>query len=535
MPNKSTIYTRSALFVDFDNIFLQLSNEDKEIANQFATNPDRWLLWLMDHLPTFHHDDETSRRILVRKCYLNPQSFSNYRPYFIKSAYEVVDCPPLTSRGKTTTDIHMVVDILDIMDHETNFEEFIILSGDSDFTPVLLKLRKNNRRTIVLAFGYVSPAYKAASDFLIDQESFIKYGIGIENGYEQIIEPLTDKGLSNNQAELLMKMAERLYEAADVPYGIEASELPSIYLEFDEFKNSQRWLGFNSLKRLTDEIVSQRDDLLILDEDPWRIVTKRLIPSGLNSVQESIKQWNVKGDVSINEVKKEISKLIISIVKESESAVPMALIAISVKEDFNEYIQGTGWLGYDSFKNLLSSLELGDLKVSNEVPGYVFDPQKHKNPSQLDFKPLFSRDDEFNNKYPDLAPLARKIHQLTETPYLLPDHYALLLKEIARAINEQGYQWTRTSKTVRDRCVERGAPIARSHVNFVLTGIFYTGHRFGKDGPESPELLGDMLVTNIYNLCARAQINLTNNEKSNINTWITGGLENVLSQNGNTG
>ena len=58
---------------------------------------------------------EARRRILIRRCYLNPQSFSNFRPYFIRSAFEVVDCPPLTARGKTSTDIHLVMDVLDTL------------------------------------------------------------------------------------------------------------------------------------------------------------------------------------------------------------------------------------------------------------------------------------------------------------------------------------------------------------------------------------------------------------------------------------
>jgi uncharacterized LabA/DUF88 family protein len=53
----------------------------------------------------------------------------------------VVDCPPLTQRGKTSADVYMVMDVLDALEHKTEFDEFIILSSDADFTPVLLRLR----------------------------------------------------------------------------------------------------------------------------------------------------------------------------------------------------------------------------------------------------------------------------------------------------------------------------------------------------------------------------------------------------------
>ena len=42
---------RSALFVDFDNIYLSFANQDQQLAHQFATTPDRWLAWLEQKMP----------------------------------------------------------------------------------------------------------------------------------------------------------------------------------------------------------------------------------------------------------------------------------------------------------------------------------------------------------------------------------------------------------------------------------------------------------------------------------------------------
>src|SRR3954468_8948198 len=63
MPDShpSPTHLRSALFVDFDNIYLGLQREDPVAAEQFATDPGRWLLWLQDKLP--HHDAEGRRRM----------------------------------------------------------------------------------------------------------------------------------------------------------------------------------------------------------------------------------------------------------------------------------------------------------------------------------------------------------------------------------------------------------------------------------------------------------------------------------------
>ena len=108
-------HVRSALFVDFDNIYLGLQNEDPRAAEQFATHPGALArAGCKRSCPTTSTD--AARKILFRRCYLNPSQFGRFRPYFIRSAFEVVDCPPLTSGGKTSADIHMVMDILDTLE-----------------------------------------------------------------------------------------------------------------------------------------------------------------------------------------------------------------------------------------------------------------------------------------------------------------------------------------------------------------------------------------------------------------------------------
>ncbi|MEY4413550.1 MAG: hypothetical protein RIQ53_843 [Pseudomonadota bacterium] len=171
---------RSALFVDFDNVYSQLRQLSPAAAERFARAPVDWVHWLADALPP--HDDTQPagrRRLLVRRCYLNPNWYQKYRHAFLRAGFEVVDCPPVTSQGKTSTDIHMVLDIVDLLQHETHFDEFIVVSADADFTPVLLKLRRHDRRTAVLAVGYPSATYKASADLLIDERQFIDQALGL--------------------------------------------------------------------------------------------------------------------------------------------------------------------------------------------------------------------------------------------------------------------------------------------------------------------------------------------------------------------
>ncbi len=498
----------AALFVDFDNIFISLEQQSKHIANQFAANPDRWLDWLEHSM-----QKEARRRILIRRCYLNPQSFSNFRPYFIRSAFEVVDCPPLTARGKTSTDIHLVMDVLDTLNHPTHYQEFIILSGDSDFTPVLLRLRMHNRRTSVLSGGfYVSPAYKASCDYLISQDEFIRDGLGISDEDDEPVQQqktITPK----TSAALLTRMAKRLYEAAVLPQGSEASERPKISSEFSEYTKSDQWLGYKSLRKLT-EAIAEKSDLVLQGDDPWRVSRAPAdVPAGHQGEKEAIAEW------------------IRTVVAESPTPLTMGSLAGGVIQRFGTGIRNSDWLGAETFKNLLTQLDLGNLQLATNIPGYVFDPDRHTPPGleqpadeQTEVvDSLTTPVGEFSLKHPDLAPLAWKVNQLTETPYLMPEHYAIVLSEIAREIEENNsYQWSRTSKTVRDRCVEKGVAVSRGQVNFILTSLYYSGYPLGKELPVNMVNLTRKLMENTITLCKNAQFQLSDGEIELIHRWMKG-------------
>lgn len=167
----------SALYVDFDNIYTRFLEADPEAARAFGTAPYRWVRWIENHALRILYGDGVRRRILKRMCYLNPQRYQEFRYHFIRSAFQVVDCPPLTTRGKTSTDIHLVMDCMDDLSHPTHFDEFIILSGDADFTPLLIRLQEHARRTLILSVGYSSPAYTSAASWRIREDWFLQQAL----------------------------------------------------------------------------------------------------------------------------------------------------------------------------------------------------------------------------------------------------------------------------------------------------------------------------------------------------------------------
>ncbi|WP_196795380.1 NYN domain-containing protein [Sphingopyxis sp. MC1] len=171
--------TKSALLVDFDNIFSALWSLDHRIAIKFASEPADWLQILANSNLT-----EGTRRWLFARCYLNPAGFvsnlgggaerlyfSKFRPGFVRAGFEVVDCPAVSRGGKNAADIRIVIDALDLLCHRTRFDEFVIASGDSDFTPLLHRLRAEDRHVAVLSPGYLAAAYAAVATRIIGFEA----------------------------------------------------------------------------------------------------------------------------------------------------------------------------------------------------------------------------------------------------------------------------------------------------------------------------------------------------------------------------
>lgn len=169
--------TRSALFVDFDNIYSGLRVLDPQAAEAFATDPSRWVGWLA------RRGDSTaapSRRFLLQVCYLNPSVYSRYRVFFLRAGFRVVDCPSLTAQGKSSADISLALDVLDALAHPTRFDEFVLATADADFTPLLTRLRTHDRRTTVLTAGPASAAYRAVCDEVVLPDAFADAVLGVE-------------------------------------------------------------------------------------------------------------------------------------------------------------------------------------------------------------------------------------------------------------------------------------------------------------------------------------------------------------------
>ncbi len=163
----------SVLYVDFDNMYTRLAEQDIGLAKIFATSPHKWMRWIDGHAIRMMYGDGIRRRILKRVCYMNSVRYAEFKPFFVRSGFIVQDCIPAFNQSKSNVDILLTMNCLDDLQHVTRYDEFIILSADSDFTPLIFRINENARRSIVLSVGHTAPAYASACSWRIREDWFL--------------------------------------------------------------------------------------------------------------------------------------------------------------------------------------------------------------------------------------------------------------------------------------------------------------------------------------------------------------------------
>jgi uncharacterized protein (TIGR00288 family) len=108
--------------------------------------------------------------IVVKKAYCDWEQYKELKPVMHEAAFELIEIPHLRQTGKNSADIRMVVDALDLCYTKPHVDTFVILSGDSDFSPLVSKLRENDK--VVIGVGVKN----STSDLLTSNcDEFIFY------------------------------------------------------------------------------------------------------------------------------------------------------------------------------------------------------------------------------------------------------------------------------------------------------------------------------------------------------------------------
>ena len=153
MNEKSATQTM-ALFCDFENVALGV-RDAKYAAFNIQKVLERLLL---------------KGNIVVKKAYCDWDRYKEFKKAMHEAAFELIEIPHVRMSGKNSADIRMVVDALDLCYTKSHVDMFVIISGDSDFSPLVSKLRENNKTVIGVGVK------NSSSDLLVSGcDEFIYY------------------------------------------------------------------------------------------------------------------------------------------------------------------------------------------------------------------------------------------------------------------------------------------------------------------------------------------------------------------------
>ena len=143
-----------ALFCDFENVALGVHDANiSEFNIQLVM--ERLLL---------------KGSIVVKKAYCDWERYKEFKPIMHNASFELIEIPHTRQSGKNSADIRMVVDALDLCYTKEHIDTFVIISGDSDFSPLVSKLRENDK--LVIGVGIKN----STSDLLMHNcDEFIFY------------------------------------------------------------------------------------------------------------------------------------------------------------------------------------------------------------------------------------------------------------------------------------------------------------------------------------------------------------------------
>ena len=109
-------------------------------------------------------------KLIVKKAYCDWADYAEYKKPLHEAAIELIEIPKRAMTGKNSADIRLCVDALDLCYSKEHIDTFVIVSGDSDFSPLVSKLKENGKRVIGLGMK------ESSSNLLVDNcDEFIYY------------------------------------------------------------------------------------------------------------------------------------------------------------------------------------------------------------------------------------------------------------------------------------------------------------------------------------------------------------------------
>lgn len=234
---------RLALFCDLENVALGVRDSD---IKKFNIN------LVLERLVE-------KGKIIVKKAYADWESYRDFKREFHEAGIELIDIPKRRYSGKNSADIKMVVDAMDCSHAKEHIDTFVVLTGDSDFTPLVTKLKENNK--YVIGVGVKN----SSANLLIDNcDEFIFYeDVWRDTQTTPKIKKVS--GVSDKNAEAFNLMIDSIHalqrENKDVLWGSMVKQT----MQRKRPSFSEGYYGYSSFSELLED--AEKSKLIKLEKD----------------------------------------------------------------------------------------------------------------------------------------------------------------------------------------------------------------------------------------------------------------------------
>lgn len=247
-----------ALFCDFENIALGV-REAKYPQFDIQKILERLLL---------------KGNIVVRKAYCDWERYKDFKSGMHEAGFELIEIPHTRQSGKNSADIRLVVDALDLCYTKAHVDTFVVISGDSDFSPLVAKLRENNR--LVIGVGVkksTSDLLTAASDEFIYYDDLVQEEIQKKRAAEKPVKEggkaqAEEKKREQDKQQQAIELVLETIEALQTERGEEERVWSSLVKQALKRRKpgfNEASYGFRSFSALLEE--AQRRGLVRLERD----------------------------------------------------------------------------------------------------------------------------------------------------------------------------------------------------------------------------------------------------------------------------
>ena len=171
--------------------------------------------------------------VVVKKAYCDWDRYKEFKAVMHDAAFEMIEIPHTRQSGKNSADIRMVVDALDLCYTKEHIDSFVIISGDSDFSPLVSKLRENNKT--VIGIGVKS----STSDLLMSNcDEFIFYDDLVRDAesskQRKRKPPVKKKSTSKKTADTQPEVAKPEEDKLDEAISLVMETAEALYAERDD-------------------------------------------------------------------------------------------------------------------------------------------------------------------------------------------------------------------------------------------------------------------------------------------------------------